>query len=401
MSQPLKVEPDLQFIKRIKRQGGDTVKKCFQCATCSAVCDLSPEDNPFPRKEMLWAQWGLKDRLVSDPDVWLCHQCADCTVYCPRGAKPGDVLNAVRGAVIEENAFPRFMGAAVASPKALPLLILVAAAVIFGIMIMSGTKVLDAETGKYVKTGEWGFAVPVPQALPEGGFEGGYFGNFLSHGWIDPTFILGNLLIFICVGMSMLRFWKSMKKAAGVTAGPSFVACVVDTAKEIAFHSTFKKCTTNKPRYLGHLLLFYGFVGAFITTGLAFLLILLGEEPPIPTLHPIKILGNISFLLLFVGILMLIFRRVNDSEDKVGKGGYINTLFLTVLLIVVLTGGLSQVFRLAEARVPAYTVYYIHLTSVFFLLWYAPFSKFAHIFYRTMAIVFARSIGRTQPEQVN
>lgn len=401
MSQPQKVEPDLQFIKRIKDQGGDTVKKCYQCATCSAVCDLSPEDSPFPRKEMLWASWGLKDRLVSDPDVWLCHQCADCTVYCPRGAKPGDVLNAVRGTVIEENAFPRFMGKAVGSPKALPVLILVAAAVIFFIMAMSGTKVLDAETGEYVKTGEWGFSVPVSPALPEGGHVEGYFGNFLSHLWVDATFILVSLLVLICVVVSMLRFWNSMKKMSGVTDSPSFIAGLVGTIKEIATHSTFNNCTTNKPRFLGHLLLFYGFVGAAITTTLAFGLILIGQEPPIPLLHPVKILGNISLILLLVGILMLIFRRMGDSDDQVGKGGYINTVFLGVIFVVILTGGLTQVFRLADARLLAYLAYYIHLTAVFFLIAYAPFSKFAHIFYRTLAIVFARAIGRKRPEMVN
>jgi quinone-modifying oxidoreductase subunit QmoC len=44
----------------------------------------------------------------------------------------------------------------------------------------------------------------------------------------------------------------------------------------------------------------------------------------------------------------------------------------------------------------AYAFYYIHLTSVFFLLWYAPYSKLAHMFYRTLALVFARTIHRSR-----
>jgi len=117
-------EPDLKFIREVKKLGGETLKKCYQCATCSVVCNLSPEDNPFPRKEMILTQWGQTERLVKDADIWLCYQCNDCSVHCPRGAKPGDVLSAVRSYIYKQLAFPSFMGKALASPAALPLLLL-------------------------------------------------------------------------------------------------------------------------------------------------------------------------------------------------------------------------------------------------------------------------------------
>ena len=83
------------------------LKNAIQCATCSVVCPISPEYKPFPRKEMIAASWGLKDQLLKDADVWLCHNCGDCSVHCPREAKPADVMSAIRMQAILEYAWPK------------------------------------------------------------------------------------------------------------------------------------------------------------------------------------------------------------------------------------------------------------------------------------------------------
>ncbi len=155
------MEADLGFIRYIKKAGGSDLKKCYQCATCSSVCSLSPAEKPFPRKEMLLAGWGQEKKLVSDPDIWLCYQCNDCATYCPRGAKPGNVLAAIRSYIYQYYAVPSFMGKALANPKALPLLFLapmaVLAAMIWGssggdFSFINGEIVFTKETLYYTET---------------------------------------------------------------------------------------------------------------------------------------------------------------------------------------------------------------------------------------------------------
>jgi quinone-modifying oxidoreductase subunit QmoC len=377
----------MNFIRRMHTLGGDSLKKCYQCATCSVVCERSPDQTPFPRKEMLWAQWGLRDRLAVDPDVWLCYQCSDCSVHCPRGARPGDVLAAARLAAIERYAIPDFLPKVLSRPAALPLLILFAAAIIFLLVYLSG----NDEIG-------WGFGVPTPPQTAEGRYPGGYFGNFLKHGPVEMIFIGGNLLVFALAGLSLMHFWKDMKKNFGTKDSPSFVQSAILAVKEILGHGAFKNCTANRARYISHLLVFYGFFAAMATAGLAvFDLKVLHHPPPLPFLHPIKILGNSSFVALVIGCLLIIIQRLTN-KDAVGKGGFQDWLFLLALFTVALTGGLTQVGRNLDLDPPtlSYVFYYIHMTAVFFLLWYAPYSKFAHMFYRSLAMVFAHASGRVK-----
>jgi quinone-modifying oxidoreductase, subunit QmoC len=372
MSGRLKVEPDLSFIRELRSTGGDSLKKCYQCATCSVVCELSGERGVFPRKEMHFAQWGLKDQLMADPNVWLCHQCNDCSVHCPRGAKPGDVLAAVRSSVFRTFAFPGFMGRALASPKALLPLILLPVLICLGVILFNDGL---------------GFNIEPPPT----GTKGGFFHHFLPHHILDPLFIAGNLVIFLFAAIGLMRFWKGLKGATAGYVAPSFVSSLIGTVMEILLHGKFRSCDVNKPRATAHMLVIFGFAGAMATTAFAFLMILLDIHPPIPFFHPVKVLGNLSAAALVVGCLMLIARKLTDGKNS-GANGYADWLFLIVLTVVSLSGGLAQLFRQTGPYQLAYIIYFVHIVGVFFLLWYAPYSKFAHMFYRTLALVYARSI---------
>ena len=50
MSQALLLKPDRKFVEDIVKSGGGDLKKCYQCATCSVVCELSTETAPFPNR---------------------------------------------------------------------------------------------------------------------------------------------------------------------------------------------------------------------------------------------------------------------------------------------------------------------------------------------------------------
>ena len=85
--------------------------------------------------------------------------------------------------------------------------------------------------------------------------------------------------------------------------------------------------------------------------------------------------------------------------------------FVFLLLTVGITGFVTQVlrwivapnyhggeFEMTALAYTAYAIYFIHLVVVFHLLVYLPFSKFAHIVYRTVALVYAEHSGRNAQE---
>jgi quinone-modifying oxidoreductase subunit QmoC len=338
---------------------------------------------------MLMAGWGQTENLMRDPNVWLCYQCNDCSTYCPRGAKPGDVLAAVRDFCYEKFAFPSFMGKALANPRMLPALVLVPALLLLAMMFAFAP---TSETG--------GFLFLESSEID--------FNIFLPHSSVDAFFVFGNIMIFIFAAIGFVRFWRGLKES-DITPRISFFPAFIATIKEIALHRRFRECEANAARSAAHMMILFGFIGAMITTGAIFVFIfvphylhLLGLESmrawfalPIDLPHPVKFLGAASGTAIVVGCSILLYRRWT-ARDDVGANGYADHLFLYLMFFTGLTGMFSWLTRLSGVPMLAYGNYYVHLVFVFMLLWYMPYSKFAHMIYRTLALVQARRYGRWQ-----
>jgi quinone-modifying oxidoreductase subunit QmoC len=381
------IRPDDDFIKEVKKYGGASVKQCYQCATCSVTCALSPDDSPFPRKEMIWSQWGLKERLFADPDIWLCHQCNDCTVYCPRNAKPGDVLAAIRNYMYKSLAPPAFLGKALSDAKFLPLLILFPVVLFLALLGISGH--LNIPEGEIV------------------------FKKFVPHIVVDSVFIVFSVLMLVALLVGFVRFWRYIdnldfkgKLGDAKERGPHvklMIKALIDTIVEFLLHKKFNECDSSKIRYWAHLGIFYGFLALFITTAIIFFsTYVLGMETPLVLYHPVKLLANLGAILLCIGCGIALYQRLSRSADKQSSNNsYYDWLFLGILSIVAITGVLTEIIRLADLAAAAYVMYFIHLVFAFFLIAYLPYSKFAHLLYRLVALVYSRygELLKAPPEE--
>ena len=382
-SQPVWVEPDLEFIRSLNRQGGDSLKKCFQCGTCSATCHLSPDTDPFPRKEMAWATWGMKDRLLRDPDVWLCYHCEDCSTICPRGGGPGNVLAAVRQECVLHYAVPRFLGRWVSQPQAIPLLLGIPAALLALALFVVNALGISAEI-------EFGRNIIYP------------YSSLFPHWLLNTFFGFFSLLVLTSIAVGVGRFWRAMKEGTGpqasTTAAKGLLPSILTVLKSVFTHDKFATCEKARSRYWSHTLVFYGFLALCVVT---FWVITARINPliqddfvyPFSFFSPWKMLANAGGLALLAGCGLMIFDRLKDSEQT-SSGSYFDWMLLATLFIVVITGFIAEVLHYIHLEPHRHIAYFVHLIFVFTLLMYLPYSKLAHVVYRTAALVYAEHTGR-------
>ncbi len=382
MSDAYLVEPDVGFINDVSKLGGQDVKKCFQCATCSVACPISPDTKPFPRKEMIATSWGLKDRLISSGDIWLCHNCGDCTTRCPRGAKPGEVLAAVRAFAVSEYAIPKFLGKAVNNIGMLPFLLAIPAIIFLVVGWLSNQVGLNWLN--FSPSGEdlWGHS---------------YFNNLLVDVIMIPTF-------FAAIGVFALglkRFLADMH-ANAVLEGKTtkekldmggMVQALIKVVPTIFKHTRFNECGENKERSTSHMMVLFGFIGLFIVTNCFFVAEwILHIEGPYPQISPVKWLGNLGGIALIIGSGLMIATRMKKTDQG---SSYKDWYLLGLVMGLGVTGMLTELIRLGGMYDVMAVFYFLHLMLIWALFAYTPFSKLAHIVYRTVAMTYQEYSGRS------
>lgn len=83
--------------------GGDNIKLCFACGTCTAGCPVSAIDPDYnPRKIIRQVVLGMRKEVLSSPVIWRCVQCYSCTAKCPQNVKFRDVMKALREMAAQE-----------------------------------------------------------------------------------------------------------------------------------------------------------------------------------------------------------------------------------------------------------------------------------------------------------
>lgn len=91
------------FVEEISAiPGGEGIRLCIQCGTCTASCPNADRMEHTPSQLIAMVRAGMRDEVLSSNAMWFCLSCYLCTVRCPRGIKLTDLMHALECLAVRE-----------------------------------------------------------------------------------------------------------------------------------------------------------------------------------------------------------------------------------------------------------------------------------------------------------
>ncbi len=87
--------------------GGESIKKCIQCGSCTGSCPVSYTMDITPREIIALFRARDIESILSSRTIWICASCYACTIRCPQGVQVTDILYALKRLAIEQKIFPK------------------------------------------------------------------------------------------------------------------------------------------------------------------------------------------------------------------------------------------------------------------------------------------------------
>jgi len=344
--------------KEVAKYGARDMEICMQCGNCSAACPLSTGTNTFPRRIYRYLQLGLKDKLLSSPEPWLCYYCGECNKDCPRGAEPAETMMATRRWLIAQYDWTGLAKRFYLSPVwEVGAFLLIALGIILLFYFGHGPIVTDRVALNVFAPVSW-----------------------VKFGDKCMLSILGALLF-----SNGFRMYRGIM---GDVKPP--IHLYIKEAWTFPLHYFTQKrlrdCGAERSyRWLKHLLLFSGYVTMEVLV-VAFLGSFQTDKIH-PMWHPTRVFGYYATVVLMIISADMMISRYKKKEDLHRYSDFTDWFFLMLLFLTALSGIFVHFFRLAGWPLMTYFTYVVHLAiAVGMLCIMLPFGKLSHLFYRPLAI---------------
>lgn len=87
---------NLDFVRKVEKLSGSSVRRCFQCGKCSAGCPMRSFMEHPPNRIVRLLQLGQFERVLAGRSIWYCASCETCTARCPNKVDLAAIMDALR-----------------------------------------------------------------------------------------------------------------------------------------------------------------------------------------------------------------------------------------------------------------------------------------------------------------
>ena len=90
------------LLSKVEELSGENLYACYQCGKCSAGCPMVEEMDLLPNQVILLVKLG-DESVVEAKSPWVCAQCYQCGVRCPRDVDIAKIMEAIRLIKLRKN----------------------------------------------------------------------------------------------------------------------------------------------------------------------------------------------------------------------------------------------------------------------------------------------------------
>lgn len=233
--------------------------------------------------------------------------------------------------------------------------------------------------------------------IPTGNLFAVYLGPGAFYEVVPYAAMVAGALILFFYGIALwlrggTRFWSETQSAVHEPRSLQTLAAAVGSAFGLRYWKGggpgcfYPDERPSSARRIYHALTFWGFLSDFVATSLAFVYQdIFHRMPPYDFTSAPVIFGALGGVALIVGTGGLIYLKLESDRQPAAAGASgMDYVFLVTLGLTALTGMLVLIFR-ATAAMGGLLV--LHLACIAALFITAPYGKFVHAVYRTLAIV--------------
>jgi ferredoxin len=370
------IQSDPTLLAEVRRYGKFDAAACYQCGSCTLTCELVSQAATFPRHNIRHVLLGLRGPLLASLGPWICQDCGECSLLCPRHAEPRISMMTIRRFLTAQYDWTGISSRLLRSR-------VWHAAVLAGTMLLTLALILLYHLF-YVELVLQDLTMP--------------FG--LEH--MFPTITYYTLTV-ILLPLSLLlsrvvRIWRLTMRGT-VPAHVPFSVYVVEAwtyVQQSVTQSLMRKCP-DRSRWLGHWLLAFGTV--IMLTVKVFALRWFQTENIYALYHPQRWLGYLAAAFILYGVGDIFIGRIRAKKEFYKETRFEDLIFPALLLLTALSGLGVHAFRYIGFELTSHYLYAFHIiVATPMLVVEMSFGKWSHMIYRPLAVYFTavreRAVGR-------